>query len=112
MNNIIKNIDLSDVGISDDFPPLPPGNYWVKISNAVIRTSNSENPVLNIEFTVTEGSFENRKVFEDFVLNHQVGKRRLKKMLVASRYSNPDKLSEINDLIGLEAKVIVTIEKS
>jgi hypothetical protein len=57
-------LNLSDVEVRD-FDPLPVGNYTVRITDWEPRESHSEkNPgkwYLNVEMTVIEGQYEDRK---------------------------------------------------
>jgi len=63
------------------FEPLPPGFYNAEIENVETRTSQAGNPMLNVTFTITSDDYRNRKVFDNYVLNHPVGLSRLKALL-------------------------------
>jgi hypothetical protein len=111
MNKSSKiNLDLTDIDPFDEYQPLPPGGYSVEVTNADVKTSNAGNAVLNVEFKVSEGQFEGRKVFDCFVINHPVGKKRLKTFLIAGQFPNPDKLSDLADLIGLKLRLRLSVE--
>lgn len=104
------NLDLTDIDPFDGYPPLPPAVYSVEVTNAETRTSNAENLLLNVEFTVIRGDFKNRKIFDCFVINHPVGKKRLKTFLIAGKFPNPDKLSDLDGLISLKLRVRLSVE--
>lgn len=55
-----------------DFDPLPTGKYHVKITDVELRESKSEKnagkPYWNLEMTVQDGPYENRKLWGNVML--------------------------------------------
>ncbi len=111
MLNVNKvSIDLSTVDAFDSFTPLPPGKYPVEISGLEIRISKAGNQVLNIEFSITEPTYKNRKVFDGFTLGNEIAMKRLKTMLIAAESPESNFLTDINNLIGLSLTVQLKVE--
>lgn len=56
---------------SVNFEPIPDGTYTCEITNTELKTTRSgENQYLNIEFTVLEGAYRGRKVWDRLNLYH------------------------------------------
>ena len=63
--NTVKEVD-------DDFKPLPPGNYPVSIDYCDVRDTKKMNgEMLHLEFLVTEGNWQGRKLFDNLLLKHE-----------------------------------------
>jgi hypothetical protein len=65
---VIKGItDASLASQSSDYSPIPAGNYPATIFNVVSETvksgENAGKPRFNIQFRISEGTAENRRVF-------------------------------------------------
>lgn len=50
------------------FEPIPAGEYEAYLHNVEFKTFNSGNTGYNLEFTVAEGQYQGRKVFDNLVL--------------------------------------------
>ena len=63
--NTVKEVD-------DDFKPLPPGNYPVSIDYCDVRDTKKMNgEMLHLEFLVTEGNWQGRKLFDNLLFKHE-----------------------------------------
>lgn len=57
---------------ADDFDPIPVGNYPLQaVDVSVVETKNGSGLAAECQFTVTDGPFENRRIFQMFLLEHQ-----------------------------------------
>ena len=67
MSNLTINISANDLQEQTSYEPLPQGTYNAVIFNAeVVQVKNGENagkPQFSIQFKVTDGQYENRRVF-------------------------------------------------
>jgi hypothetical protein len=71
----LLNFDASQVDPSVPYETLPPGKYLVEITETEMKpTKNGTGEMLQIEFTVIEGEFKNRKVWDHLCLNHPTTK--------------------------------------
>lgn len=67
----LLNFDASQVAPSVPYETLPPGKYLVEITETEMKpTKNGTGEMLQIEFTVIEGEFKNRKVWDRLCLRH------------------------------------------
>ena len=58
--------------VDDDFKPLPPGNYSVSIDYCDVRDTKKMNgEMLHLEFLVTEGNGQGRKLFDNLLFKHE-----------------------------------------
>jgi len=53
-----------------DFEPLPEGYYTVDITRAEMKDTRAGNKMLAVEFTVKEGPFERRLIFDNLNIHH------------------------------------------
>lgn len=92
----------------DDFDNPEPGNYPVKVASAKADTSQAGNPVVKIQFTVTDGSYKG-KLFAS--LNY-TGKAawKLRKFLKAWGYQVEGANFKLDpaDLVGKEGIAVVS----
>ena len=67
------DFDVSTVKeVDDDFKPLPPGNYPVSIDYCDVRDTKKMNgEMLHLEFLVTEGNWQGRKLFDNLLFKHE-----------------------------------------
>jgi len=68
--------DIDDSGPA----PLPPGKYKAVITGVDVTTSQAGNPLIKLEFTI-EHEGGTRKVWDNYVLNNEVGLSRLKQLV-------------------------------
>ena len=103
----IINVNVDELPESDT---IPSGEYAVRI-DGVSDVKEDKNGIefVKLEFTVIDGEFTNRKVFENYV--PLSGSSKLRKILKASDF-NGSNLTDTDDLIGLEVGVIVKVTKS
>lgn len=67
----ILNFDASQVDPSTAFEALPAGKYLVEITDTEMKpTKAGTGEMLQIEFTVIDGEFKNRKVWDHLCLRH------------------------------------------
>lgn len=63
------NLDQS----GGNFDPIPQGEYPAYLSNVEFKTFRSGNVGFNLEFTVAEGQYRGRKVFDNLVFVESAG---------------------------------------
>ncbi len=69
------NFDASDVDPSLPFEALPSDKYLVEISASTLKpTKAGDGSYLELEFTVLEGDYRGRKVWDRLCLNHPTAK--------------------------------------
>lgn len=100
------NLNLSNVA-SDNESLLDNGVYDAKITQAVQRISKSGNEMLEVIFEVTGDTGVTGSIREFIVLNSSHALRRLKDLLIAANFSNPDCLSSADELVGLKMQVVL-----
>jgi len=67
----LLNFDASQVAPSVPYETLPAGKYLVEITDTELKpTKNGTGEMLQIEFTVIDGEFKNRKVWDRLCLRH------------------------------------------
>ena len=67
----LLNFDASQVAPSVPYETLPPGKYLVEITDTEMKpTKTGTGEMLQIEFTVIDGEFKNRKVWDRLCLRH------------------------------------------
>jgi hypothetical protein len=65
------NFDASQVAPSVPYENVPPGKYLVEITDTEMKpTKAGSGEMLQIEFTVIDGEFKNRKVWDRLCLKH------------------------------------------
>lgn len=99
--------DLSKVNVQGE---IDEGDYVARVLEAEIKDSKSGGQYLKLKYVLEEN---NQHVYDNFSTVHtnpravQVGLGRLKSLLKASAYPNPDMLKDIRDLNGLRFKAHV-----
>jgi hypothetical protein len=63
-----ETIRFDEIPSSGDFPALPEDRYTVECVEARLETSKAGNKKITTQFKVTEGEFENRRLWHDFSL--------------------------------------------
>jgi len=116
-NNSTPIVDLSGVEESKGFEPIPAGKYLCATTNAEVKpTNNKLGAYVKLELTVQapEG-FKNRKLWTNFNVKNQseeaerIGKEQLKAFMVRAGHPNPDKLMDVQELVGY--KVVCAVKK-
>lgn len=113
------SINFADVG-DVEFNPVPRGKYVARVTGGEIRVSgeNAKNPgseYINWEFTISEGEFEDRKLWSNTSLLPQAlfGLKRL--LASTGKWGNDDLEGEldfeIDDLLGEEVGLSVAIKQ-
>lgn len=100
------NLDYNLEDVSNEFEPLPSGQYLAKIATGddfLLSESQSGKPMIKVAWTVTEGEYEGRKIFDNIVLS--VGWK-VKQYCEAAGIESGTSL-DTEDFIGLEALVQV-----
>ncbi len=100
-------VDVDVEGLPDS-DTIPAGKYAVRIDAAsdVAEDKRGEEYV-KLTYTVTEGDYVNRKLYDNYV--RLSGSSQLKRILRAGKFSKP-RLSDTNDMIGLELIVMTKIQ--
>jgi len=69
------NFDASQVNPSVPFDVLPSDKYLVEITNSEMKSTKAgDGSYLELEFTVVDGDFRGRKVWDRLCLNHRTQK--------------------------------------
>ena len=67
----LLNFDASQVDPSVGYEALPAGKYLVEISDSEMKPTKAGNgEMLQLEFTVIDGEFKNRKIWDRLCLRH------------------------------------------
>jgi len=77
--------NLSGVDEAVDFGPVPEGLYLVEVSNVdfnEMNTTKNGDPYIKLEFQITDGEFQGRKIWDNLIISENEHlKRRLKMFL-------------------------------
>lgn len=102
--------DLSKTKAQESFEPVPPGEYVVQITDSgVVQTKTTGANMLKVTLSIAVGPFAGRKIFDNFVLGHDVAMSRLKSMAIAGQHPHPDFLNDSEELHGLSLMVKVKL---
>lgn len=82
---------------SSNFQSLPEDWYKVKATEPKVTTSTSGNPMITIAWQVTEGDYENRKVFDNLVFSTN-SLWKIKKVLEAVKSPLANQSARIQDV--------------
>ena len=67
----LNGFNANDVDPNPGFDPLPAGKYLVAITSSEMKpTKAGDGSYLQLEFTVLEGEYRDRKVWDRLCLNH------------------------------------------
>jgi len=103
--------DLSQTKEQQSFDPVPPGDYHVTIiDSVVVETKTPGKHMLKVVFSVVDGPFAERKIFDNFVLGNEAAMSRMKSMAIASQHKSPDFIQDSEELHGL--KLIIKVKVS
>ncbi len=98
-------INMTGVNV-DEFAPLPKDLYHVRVTGCEAkRSSDKGNPYLEWKFVVTEGEYENRKVWHNTSLLPQ-SLWSLKRLLLALGFDADDLAGEVD----LEEDQVIDLE--
>lgn len=103
------NLDFNLEDQQSEFQPMPAGQYMGKISNpddVQLTESSNGNPMIKVQWTVTEGEYEGRKLFDNVPLTAKAGFK-------VKQYAEVIGLEEgaeldTDDFVGAEALLKVT----
>jgi hypothetical protein len=102
-------VDFTDVEVQE-FELLPRGQYLVEVTSSEER-AGTEFPYLNLEMTVLEGDYADRKVWDSMSYSPKA-LWKLKSFLLQAGYSEEDIVGSFEvdpeEFIGQEYMVIVT----
>jgi hypothetical protein len=111
----ILNFDASTVQPQDSFSPIPAGDYIAQVTDSSIKpTKSGTGMILNLTWTILDGQYANRKVFDRINIQNQnpeaekIGQRQLSSVCHAA---NVMKLQDSNQLHGRPCKITVKIRK-
>lgn len=105
----MPTIDLSDVKGLD---PIPAGKYVATITEAKTAVSKAGNEMIQMRWHIEEGEYEGRIVFDNMVFSSNA-MWRVKQTLIGLGFPKDYTGNvEPDDLIGLSANIVVTIEQS
>lgn len=111
--------NLNDVEEDKGFEVLPKGDYPAIVDELEFGESKSGNPMITVKYKITEGEYENRVVFDYWVLagnGAEFGLAKLKKFLtrvtpeVDISAFNPEQFAEEGVAIGRELIVSLKIQ--
>ena len=107
------NFDASQVAPSDSFAPLPAGTYIAQVTDSSIKpTKSGTGTILNLTWTIMDGQFANRKVFDRVNIQNanpeaeKIGQRQLSSICHAAGVL---KLADSNQLHGRPCKITLKI---
>lgn len=106
----LLNQDLSQVQ-EQNFDPIPPGEYQVKVTDSSVVTTKKGDPMLKVTFNVDAGPLTDRKVFDNFLLGNSVAMSRLKSLAIAANHPHPDFLQDSEELHGLRLLIKVNVKE-
>lgn len=110
----MPQVDLSGTkeATENQYPPLPDGWYKVRVGQVFERNSTKVGDYYGLEFVVTMGSSEGRKIFDSMFFTPDA-KPRLKLMLKRLGLDAEGTIFFTpNDLIGKTCQVNITTEES
>lgn len=116
--NDTLDIDLSTVEEAS-FEPIPPGEYQAQAVKVNLTYSQSGNLMVQAEFAILGGQYDNRRIFENYSVRHQnpqvveIALRAIKSWAIACGYSGNERLTAdlLKALEGRELIARVGIEK-
>ena len=105
----VMQVNLESVEAQTGFDPIPAGTYIVQVTDSKVLESKAGNPMVFWEFTVVDGEFSGRKLWDYMTLNNEISLRRLKSLAVAAGHPNPDYVNDSEEMHGLYAKIKVKL---
>lgn len=112
-------VDLSYVEQDNAFEPIPNGDYLVQATEVKVARSKSGNRMLNVQFQVVTGRYENRRIFESYNIEHtntkvcEIALRQIKSWVLAVGMTGNERLTMelLNQLCGREFIASIKIEE-
>lgn len=102
----IINVTVEDLPESDT---IPAGEYALRIDEVgEVKQDKNGGDFIQVEYSVTEGEYTNRKVFDNYI--PLAGKSTLRKLLKAIKYKE-QVLADTDELIGEELRALIGIEE-
>lgn len=93
------NINLDDIDESQaKFQPIPADTYESFIEVFEDKVSQAGNKMISVRYKVVGGDYANRTLFDNFVLNNEIGRARLKVLLIATGLASEGSLN-LKDII-------------
>lgn len=111
--------DLSEVKEDMGFELIPKGTYPAIVDEMEFGESSTGNPMMTVKYKITEGEFENRVLFDYWVLRgngSDFGLAKLKKFLtrvmphISLSDFNPADFADSGDAVNQELSVTVRIQ--
>lgn len=81
-NYVIDLDDVDEDSFDGDFEPLPIGWYDAIIEKTEFYEKNNGNMIVKWQFSITTEGYENRKSFKHTVINHPIGQRIFKQIIM------------------------------
>jgi hypothetical protein len=98
------------------FELLPSGKYKAEITNASVgATKNGKGTMVNLTWTIAEGEYENRLVFQSILTQHEseqaqkIGRQKFKDVCSACGITEP--VTDLDVLRWKPCSIYVTVEK-
>jgi hypothetical protein len=117
MSTMLEN--AFDADREEGTPPielLPPGKYWAEISSATVGpTKNARGQAVNLKWTVTEGYYEKRVLFQSILIQHdsvdaqRFGRQKFKDVCAACGVTGS--VTDLEVLLFKACTIYVGIEK-
>jgi hypothetical protein len=106
------NANLEGYQEQDDFSPVPPGEYLVKVVDSAVREAKtSSNRLAEFVFEIQGPEYRNRKIWDRYVLGNDVAMSRLKTLAKSVGHRNPNFIRDTEELHGGVCRVRVKIEE-
>lgn len=109
------SFNASTVQPQDSFSPIPAGDYIAQVTDSTLKpTKAGTGMILNLTWTILDGQFVNRKVFDRINVQNQnpeaekIGQRQLSSICHATGVMQ---LNDTNQLHGRPCKITVKIRK-
>lgn len=111
-------LSLKDVETTNDFSPMPVGEYVLRVEQAEVRdTKSGTGKYIRATMTVVGGKYEGRKVWHNFNIVNKtpeavmIGKQELKRMLVASGIpEDKTDIQNLGDIVGITFGATIDID--
>jgi hypothetical protein len=106
------NANLEGYQEQDDFSPVPPGEYLVKVVDSAVREAKtSSNRLAEFVFEIQGPEYRNRRIWDRYVLGNDVAMSRLKTLAKCIGHRNPNFIRDTEELHGGMCRVRVKIEE-
>jgi len=103
----MPQVDFDKIDDPNDFTPLPDGDYDCRLQNIEERTTKSGDEMWGLEFVVTSGQYEGRKIFDNMPFSEKALGR---VKLICSRLGlDTSKPMFLRPSMLLDRKCIVTV---